>query len=129
MVSKQSHAYMNHWANVVLAMLAVNKYPIDKAARLFDQLEANGLFDPRNLASWSHAEIFDKLKKSGYNRADLVVGFLAERVQSLGILAADFQENEKILASGSKQEITVLMSKVKGIGPVVLNNFFLLRGK
>jgi 3-methyladenine DNA glycosylase/8-oxoguanine DNA glycosylase len=119
----------NAWANVVIAMLSVNRYPIERTFELFNQLDANGLFDPHNLASWNHSELFKKLEKSGYKRGDVLIGLLTERLLSLGSLAKNMQANEKILANGNIQEVTDLLSQVKGIGPVVLKNFLLLRGK
>ena len=129
MLNKKCGSEVNNWAYVVMAMLSVNQFPIEKALGLHDQLETNGLFDLQNLASWNHSKIFKKLKESGYNKADLVVGYVTERLMSLGALSANIQENDNILNNGSKQEVTDLLSKVKGIGPVVLNNFLQLRGK
>lgn len=120
---------INIWANIVMSMLAVNQYPLEKVALLYDKLDANGLFDPQKLASIEHADLFQKLNDSGYNRADVVVGFLTERLMSLGSLAANLKKNEEILSSGTEQEVAALLSNVKGVGPVVLKNFLTLRGK
>jgi hypothetical protein len=125
MVKKQNPKELNNWAYVVTAMLSVNQY---SALGIYDNLESNGLFDLPNLATWSYQEIFKRLEDSGYKRGDFLTGSLAGRLKSLGSLAESLGENEKILANGSKAEVTALLSKVKGIGPVVISNFLLLRG-
>ena len=114
----------NNWANVVIAMLSVNSY---NALNISDDLELNGLFDLQNLASWDHPKIFETLQKSGFKRGDFLTGLMTQRLLSLGILADKVQANEQILANGTKDEVTALLSKVKGIGPMVINNFLELR--
>jgi SNF2 family DNA or RNA helicase len=104
------------------------KYPMDKTFGIFDKLEANGLFDPRNMAKWSYDELFDRLIASGYDRGKLTDIF-GERIWSLSRLVDDYTANEKILTEGTEQEIVNLLSKIKGLGPVVLKNYMLLRGK
>jgi len=115
------------WGNLVIALLSVNNYPVTKTLVLFDQLEDEGLFDPRNLASWSHPEIFSRLKKAGYNRGDFHVGIATRRLLALSSLAGDMSNNEKILEQGTDQDVKDLLLPVEGIGPVVVWNFLQLQ--
>jgi hypothetical protein len=124
MAKKQGPKNANLWGNVVIAILSVNQY---SALSLAEDLDANGLFDLRNLAAWDHAEIYKRLEQSGYKRGEFLTGSMTERLISLGKLAENFQENDQILANGNKGEVTALLSKVKGIGPLVLSNVLALR--
>lgn len=117
---------INPWANLVVAMLAVNQYPLEKTFKIFDQLEENGLFDPHNFASWSIEELFKRLIASNYDRGRMNRIF-ADRLQTIGCLVDDLNKNEQILLSGTEQDIISLLKRVKGIGPVVIKNFMLLR--
>lgn len=49
------------WAYLVMGVLSVNHYPLHKTFLLFDQLKAEGLFRPSNLASLSLDEIARRL--------------------------------------------------------------------
>lgn len=118
----------NVWANLVIAMLSVNQYPVEKTWTIFDQLKANGLFDPLNFGKWNYVELYNRLNDSNYNRGKMMPIFI-ERLLSLSNLLGDVKKNENILATGTKDEVSELLKKVKGVGPVVINTFFLIRGK
>lgn len=109
-------------------MLSVNNYPLTKVIALFDSLEANGLFDPRNLACWNHEKIARSLAETGYDRGAVMTSIFTDRLSSLGKLAQEIAANERILTKGTKLEVCELLRRVKGIGPKVLKTFFLLRG-
>lgn len=111
-----------------MAMLSVNNYPLTKVIALFDALQANGLFDPRNLACWNHEKIARSLAETGYDRGAVMTSIFTDRLSSLGKLAQDLAANERILTKGTKLEVCELLRRVKGIGPKVLETFFLLRG-
>ena len=120
----------NPWADLVIAILSVNNYPLEKTFALFSSLEDNGLFDPTVLADLSSADVARKLGAAGYNRGDTMTAIFTERLTSLGKLAASVpvESTSNILQSGDHKEVSSLLSGVKGIGPKVLAKFFLLRG-
>lgn len=128
MTSEKSDHSANPWPDLVMAMLSVNNYPLTKVSALFDALEANGLFDPRNLACWNREKIARTLAGAGYDRGAVMTALFTDRLSSLGKLAEELAANEHILTQGTKMEIGELLRCVKGIGPKVLKNFFLLRG-
>lgn len=127
MINKNLNHNTNPWPDLVMAMLSVNNYPLTKVFSLFDALEANGLFDPRNLACWNHEKIARSLTAAGYNRGAVLTAMFTERLSSLGRLAEPLAANEQILTKGTKTEIAELLGRVKGVGPKVLKDFFLLR--
>lgn len=116
------------WPDLVVAMLAVNNYPLAKAYDLVDALKAGGLCDPRNLARWDDGELARRLAEAGYSRGTGMTAIFVERLSSLGRLAEELEAHEKILSSGTREEVAQLLSRVKGVGPVVLSSFLLLRG-
>ncbi len=119
---------INPWANLVIAMLSINQYPLDKTFKIFDQLESGGLFDPLKIASWHYDELCQRLIESGYDRGRMNDIF-AERLWSIRNLSDNFSAYEKILANGTESEVTKVLSQIKGVGPVVIKNYLQLRGK
>lgn len=120
----------NPWADLVIAVLSVNNYPLDRTFALFDQLEAQGLFDPKKLASSTASEVARMLGEAGYNRGDTMTAIFTDRLLSLGALAKleSLPDCQRILESGGRADVERLLANVKGVGPKVLENFFLLRG-
>jgi hypothetical protein len=118
----------NPWPDLIMAMLAVNRFSLAKVFALFEALDANNLFDPGTLGQSDCGEIARKLKKAGYDRGPALTMILAERLWSLRALWNDVTVSEQILAYGSKQDVTALLKSVSGVGPMVLENFLLLRG-
>jgi hypothetical protein len=118
----------NPWPDLIMAMLAVNKFSLAKVFALFETLDANNLFDPESLARWDSQEIARRLRGAGYDRGPELTNILAERLWSLRTLGNDVAVCEAILARGSKREVEALLGCVNGIGPMVLENFLLLRG-
>jgi hypothetical protein len=118
----------NPWPDLIMAMLAVNRFSLDKVFALFEALDAGHLFDPESLVRWDCGEIARELKRAGYDRGPVLTTILAERLWSLRALGKDVTVSERILASGSKQDVKALLECVSGVGPIVLENFLLLRG-
>ena len=76
------------WADLVIAILSVNNYPLDKTFGLFDRLAEAGLFDPAKLETWGLAEISRGLGAAGYDRGPTMTRIFAERLSGLGVFLA-----------------------------------------
>jgi 3-methyladenine DNA glycosylase/8-oxoguanine DNA glycosylase len=124
----RSRQRSNPWPDLVVAILSVNNHPLEKTFSIHQDLDSNGLFDPRNIASWDQKEIVRRLKASGYDRGDTLNAMFAARILSLRSLTANVDVSEAVLASGSRAEVAELLSRVNGVGPTVLDNFLLMRG-
>jgi hypothetical protein len=74
------------WLDLVVALLAVNQYSVDKAYALAGDLRKTGLTDPRKLAKWSTTEIEAKLMAAGYERGAFMNALFSERLAALGRL-------------------------------------------
>ncbi len=79
----------NPWADLVIAILSVNNYPLEKTFALFESLLENGLFDPTTLAAFSPADVAKRLGSAGYNRGDTMTTIFTQRLISLGRLTID----------------------------------------
>lgn len=121
-MAKNKQRKVNHWGNLVVAMLSLNQYPLEKTLNIYDRLESNGLFDPHKIKEWSYDKLYNRLIDSGYDRGRMT-DYFAERLWSLGLLVDDFTANDNILAAGSDIEVALLLTKIRGVGPVVLKNY------
>ena len=118
------------WEDVVVSMLSVNSYPVERTCRFVDGLREQGLFDPRRLETLDQAEIESRLKAGGYNRGEFMTSLFASRLVSLGQLvrykgAATCSE---ALRAVSRCDVEQLLAPVKGVGPDVIRTFCILRG-
>ena len=119
----------NTWADVVVAILSVNLYPVERTFEHLDGFVREGLVDPTNLATWSVAETTHRLRLAGYDRGRLTP-MMAERLVSLGrfVQEGGREHCDAVLLRGEADEISALLSPVRGVGPAVLRTFLMLRG-
>ena len=113
-----------------MAILSVNNYPLDRTFALFDALQAEGLFEPSVLAEATPSVIAQKLGAAGYNRGDTMTEIFTKRLLSLGafLRTGSVDDHQRVLNNGSRDEVCSMVSPINGIGPRVLENFFVLRG-
>lgn len=117
------------WEDLILAMLSVNRYSLEKAYSAVDSLRREELFDPEKLAKWTLEEVEIRLRRGGYDRGEYLTKLLANRLMSLGVFAerAGIEQSERILTTSGKNEVGKFLQPVNGIGPQVLENFLVLR--
>ena len=117
------------WSDLLVAILAVNRWPVEKVYTLLPTLEDAGLLEPSNLAAWGIDTIKSALEKSGYTRGDFMTTLMAGRLKSLGIFVAvtGREECECLLRAEAMNSLAVFLGVVRGIGPAVLRNYVLLR--
>ena len=117
------------WEDLVLAILSVNRYSLEKTYSHVESLRREGLFDPNTLAKKSVEDIATRLRRGGYDRGEFLNALLATRLVSLGMFIerVGTEEAEHILAKGNTTQISKFLGPVKGIGPQVLANFETLR--
>ena len=118
------------WEDLVVSILSVNQYSIEKSYSLIEQLREQGLVAPHNLISWEQSEIARRLYRAGYNRGEFMTNAFANRLASLGDYIKDkgIDHCQQILLSSNRALIERTLRPVKGVGNVVLNNFYILRG-
>lgn len=117
------------WEDLVVSILSVNQYSVEKTYAVLPLLRQAGLLCPHNLGSLQLEEIISRLEGAGCNRGPFMTKLFAIRLASLG-LALELQGVEKcqnILLSAEPSLIRALLLPINGIGPKVVNNFFMLR--
>ena len=120
----------NPWEDLVIALLSVNQYSLERTYPLLEGIRAEKLADMQHLAAWTVPQIEERLKAAGCDRGSFMTGLFAQRLHSLGeyIERHYIARCELTLRSGDVRAIETLLLPVNGIGPVVLKKFYLLRG-
>ena len=117
------------WQDLVVSILSVNNYSLEKTYSSVDSLSKEGVFDPKKLAGWTQDEIAIRLRRGGYDRGEYLNKLLAGRLLSLGrfVHSIGIEESERALASTDKSGVGKFLQPVSGIGPQVLRSFSMLR--
>jgi len=117
------------WQDLVVSMLSVNNYSLEKTYSSIELLSQEGLFDPKKLVGWKADEIADRLRRGGYNRGEYLNNLLATRLASLAtfVEGVGMKESERILTKSDKSVIAKFLQPVNGVGPQVLRSFSMLR--
>jgi hypothetical protein len=118
------------WEDLVVSILAVNQYSLEKTYAIVGGLREAGLASPQNLGAWEIDRIVSRLKSAGCDRGAFMTPLFAARLSSLGkvVGARGMSACADILAGKDFEEIRRLLLPVNGIGPKVMRNFCLLRG-
>jgi len=118
------------WEDLVISVLAVNQYSLEKTYACKEGLQTQELTTPATLLELAPAEIERRLKAGGCDRGAFMTNLFAKRLAALGahVRSVGIEKSTIILAGISRQKIEQFLEPVNGIGPVVLRNFFLLRG-
>lgn len=116
--------------DLILAILAVNNYPLEKAFALRDRLRAQGWMEPQRVAKLSHEDAVAALKAAGYDRGPTMNSIFASRLQELGqfVVKHGLDTIATPLKAGKKDQVEALLLDLHGIGPAVVRNFWLLQG-
>ena len=118
------------WEELIVSILAVNNRSLEKTYALLPLLRKSGVVDPLNLTRWEVEEVVAMLKTAGLDWGSYMTGLFARRFVSLGAVLKSngIAACGKILLDNDPNTIRNLLLLVNGIGPKVLQNFFLLRG-
>jgi len=118
------------WEDLVISVLAVNQYSLEKTYACKEGLQTQELTTPATLLELAPAEIERRLKAGGCDRGAFMTNLFAKRLAALGahVRSVGIEKSTIILAGISRQKIEQFLEPVNGIGPVVLRNYFLLRG-
>lgn len=119
----------NPWEDLVVAILAVNQYSLEKTYLLLPGLRKAGLTDAGNLSRWTQEELLERLKEAGCDRGSFMTALFAQRLCALGALIQQrgVENCNEVVAGTRIGAIEKLLLPVKGIGPKVLKNFYALR--
>lgn len=117
------------WEDLVISILSVNQYSLERTYSSLEGLRKQGLFDPKNLMRWDQDQVVDRLKSAGCYRGQFMTSLFAVRLCNLGALVEtkSIDASTRIIASRNRRAIEELLLPVNGIGPKVIANFCLLR--
>lgn len=115
--------------DLVVALLSVNGWGLEKTFALYDDLQVQGLFAVESVAAMPRGEVCDRLEKAGYRRGDFLVGLLAGRLHDLArILSGEGKKTlRQLVEERDLQGIDNFLLEINGVGPQVVHNFKLLR--
>ena len=117
----------DHSEALVVAVLAVNRYPLEKVWGQLSGLRAKRLTDPEWVAGADLGDVVVNLAASGHDRG-MLTGMMAERLQVLmqAVFAGTLDTLPGLLAKGDTEAVVKLLCTVKGIGPRVAANALML---
>lgn len=115
---------------IVAALLAVNRFGLEKAYSLLPALREAGLTRPGKVVNEDLGAVTVRLAQAGYDRG-LLTGMMAGRLVTLmqAVDRGELDSFEGLLARGDLEKATSLLCQVYGIGPkVAADAWLLLRG-
>ncbi len=128
--AQSDHPKESPWEDLVVSILSVNQYSLERTYGSVEGLRKQKITEVSTLMRSDSDEIEQKLKAAGCDRGPFMTKLFAVRLSALGafIQAQGADECERVLESQNAKAIESLLLPIKGIGPVVLKNFYLLRG-
>ncbi len=112
---------------ILVSLLAVGGYSLEKAWNLLPQLREADLTEPEKVIGEEIETLTHQLFSIGYKRG-IVTDMMAERLQQLMQMAhsGTLDEFDALLAKDEKDKAVELLCKVKGIGPMVASTTWTL---
>ena len=113
---------------LVIALLAVNSYPIEKVFSCSPKLEEEGVFAPEKVSSWTEEDAVRRLARAGYNRGPFITTLLADRLLSVSrfLQEGGLSAFQRACETRRVEEVAGALKGVRGVGPAVLRNFAIL---
>ena len=101
----------------------------DLIACELERLRAAGLLDFTAVSELSLEDIARRLASAGYTRGEYMNLLLARRVSSLATVLAPIELDrlKGFLSDGHTNEVSTVLQRVNGVGPVVLEQFWSLQ--
>jgi hypothetical protein len=116
-------------SDLLMALLAVNSWTLEKVGSLYPTMHANGLFDVSLLAKLEIEQIQERLAAAGFNRGPVLGAMMALRMHHVGLALAEggAQLLARLEATGDSTGARGYLLSLKGVGPAVVDNYLLLR--
>ena len=116
------------WKYLIISLLSVNQYKLSKTYLKVNELESAGLFIPSNLVEWSQEKIIEKLIEAQCDRGEFMNNIFSSRIKEIGYTINIYGQTycEQVFFSQDKEEIKKILIGIKGVGNVVISNFFIL---
>jgi hypothetical protein len=114
--------------NLLIALLAVNNWSLERVFELRGQLRDAGLLDFDTVCALSEEEVATRLASAGYARGDYMNRLMAIRVLSMAsVLSSDeLARLSKGVQDGRMDAMNATLDRIKGVGPSVRRAFWAL---
>ena len=120
---------MNPFADLIIAVLAVNGFSLERAYSLLDALDEQGLFSVEKCAMSLNEDLALALARAGYRRGSFMNLLIAERIKKIAAeVARQGSSLKATLISGDVSQIEAALLPLPGVGPTVIRNYLILRG-
>ena len=112
---------------IVVSLLAVNSYGLERVYELLPEFRNNGLVDPAKISNAEVPQVMRELYKSGYDRG-MLTEMMAGRLIGVMKAVADGRLDilNDLVEKGSKTLTKELLCQVQGIGPKVASDAWML---
>jgi len=116
--------------DLVVALLSVNAWRVEKTFKIYEGLRALELLDLDAVARLDEAEVCSRLERAGYARGDFMIALLARRLLGLATaLSGDGKiQLRRLVEERDMSGLERLLFRVKGIGHGVFGTYTTLRG-
>ena len=117
----------NHLEAIIASMLAVNAYGLERSYALLPGFRTAGLTDPVTIAREDVGALMMRLAKAGYDRG-LLTEMMAGRMSNFmkAVANGELDELDEMVARGDQSSAVDLLCKIRGIGPKVATDSWLL---
>jgi hypothetical protein len=118
------------WTDLIVSILSVNNFSVERAYALVDGLRNNGLIDPSMLVGLDSEEVLRRLKLAGFDRGEYMNNLFAFRLAGLGAFIGKngVEAATEMISNKDRQTIEKTLGGLYGVGPTVIRSFFVLRG-
>lgn len=115
---------------LVVSLLAVNKYTLDRVLSYRSSFRENGLLDVEGVSKMDVGTITAKLTAAGFNRG-LLNGMMAARLKNLmtAISEGYIDQLPKLILNRDRESALTLLTSLRGMGPTTARNAWLLLTK
>ena len=116
-------------SDVLVSVLAVQRFSIEKAFELVPGLEAQGFLDFDAVAKWSRETVQERLNLAGFRRSEFFDDLFSRRVQEVakGLGAEGIRGLLRLEARGDLAGLEKRLAGLWGVGPAVIWNYKVLR--
>ena len=116
-----------HLEAIIVATLAVGGYGIEKSYALLPEFRKIGLTDPVKISKTDIVEVIKLLNSAGYHRG-LLAEMMSERLICLmnAVTEGKLDDLNALVAKGEKPNACSLLCQLKGIGPKVAADIWIM---
>lgn len=119
--------HQDHLEAIIASVLAVNAYGLEKAYALLSAFRKAGLTDSKGVANAPIGDVMARLHEAGYHRG-MLAEMMAGRLINLMKVVAEGKLDplNDLVARGDQEAAEALLCTVKGIGPKVAGDVWML---